>query len=208
MTQPVIVGVAGGSGSGKTTLARALAQSFRPEQVQLVFLDAYYKDLSSIPLQDRDRINYDHPDAFDEPLLLEHLRQLRSGRPVEQPIYDYAKHQRAPETLTLQPSCVIVLEGILVLALDAIRPLLDLKLFVDTPADLRFLRRMERDIVERGRSRESVIDQYLKTVRPMHEAFIEPTRRFADLIVPEGGRNEIALDLIRTWIGRLSEAEG
>lgn len=205
MTRPVLVGVAGGSGSGKTTLARALAQSFRPDQVQIVFLDAYYKDLRAIPRADRDRINFDHPDAFDEELLVEHLSKLREGKTVEQPVYDYANHMRAKESVPLEPSRVIILEGILVLAMETLRPLLDLKLFVDTPADLRFLRRLQRDITERGRTRESVIDQYLKTVRPMHEAFIEPTRRFADLIVPEGGRNEIALELIRTWIARLSE---
>lgn len=200
-SRPVIVGVAGGSGSGKTTVARALAASFRPEQVQIVLMDSYYKDREGVPFEERTRINYDHPDAFDEGLLVEHVAALRAGRTIEQPVYDFTRHERRKERLTVQPSKVVILEGILVLAVEALRPLLDLKLFVDTAADLRFLRRLQRDITERGRTPDSVIEQYLATVRPMHEAFIEPSRRHADLIVPEGGHNEIALELLRTWVG-------
>lgn len=203
MPQPVLLGIAGGSGSGKTTVARALASTFRTEQVQVVVLDSYYKDRKDVPPAERSEINYDHPDAFDEPLLLDQLQQLKAWRPVEQPIYDYTRHERTGETVRIEPSRVVILEGILVLALAAIRPLLDLKLFVDTPADLRFLRRLRRDTRERGRTPDSVIEQYLSTVRPMHEAFIEPSRRHADLIVPEGGENEMALGLIRTWIEQL-----
>jgi len=198
---PVVVGVAGGSGSGKTTVARALAASFRPEQVQIVLMDSYYKDREGVPFEERTRINYDHPDAFDEGLLVEHVAALKGGRTIEQPVYDFTRHERRRERLTVQPSKVVILEGILVLAVEALRPLLDLKLFVDTAADLRFLRRLQRDITERGRTPDSVIEQYLATVRPMHEAFIEPSRRHADLIVPEGGHNEIALELLRTWVG-------
>jgi uridine kinase len=198
---PVVVGVAGGSGSGKTTVARALAASFRPEQVQIVLMDSYYKDREGVPLEERKRINYDHPDAFDEGLLVEHVAALKAGRTIEQPVYDFTRHERRKERLPVQPSKVVILEGILVLAVEALRPLLDLKLFVDTAADLRFLRRLQRDITERGRTPDSVIEQYLATVRPMHEAFIEPSRRHADLIVPEGGHNEIALELLRTWVG-------
>lgn len=199
--RPVVVGVAGGSGSGKTTVARALAASFRAEQVQIVLMDSYYKDREGVPLEERKRINYDHPDAFDEGLLVEHVAALKDGRTIEQPVYDFTRHERRKERVTVQPSKVVILEGILVLAVEALRPLLDLKLFVDTAADLRFLRRLQRDITERGRTPDSVIEQYLATVRPMHEAFIEPSRRHADLIVPEGGHNEIALELLRTWVG-------
>jgi uridine kinase len=203
MQHPILIGVAGGSGSGKTTVARALAASFRPEQVQMVLMDSYYRDRKEVPFEERSRINYDHPDAFDEPLLVEQARALKAGRGIEQPVYDFTRHERQADRVRVQPSRVIILEGILILAVDALRPLLDLKLFVDTAADLRFLRRLQRDVAERGRTVESVIDQYLATVRPMHDAFIEPSRRHADLIIPEGGHNEAALELIRSWIGRL-----
>lgn len=200
--QPILVGVAGGSGSGKTTVARALAASFRTEQVQIILMDSYYRDRKGISLEERARINYDHPDAFDEPLLVEQLSALKAGRAIEAPVYDYTRHERAPERVRVEPSCLIILEGILVLAVDALRHLLDVKLFVDTAGDLRVLRRLRRDVAERGRTVDAVIDQYLTTVRPMHEAFIEPSRRHADLIIPEGGHNESAVDVIRGWIDR------
>ena len=203
MQQPILVGVAGGSGSGKTTVARALAASFRAEQVQIVLMDSYYRDRAGVPFEERTRINYDHPDAFDEPLLVEQVQALKAGRAVEQPVYDFTRHERSAERVHVEPSRVIIVEGILVLAVETLRPLLDLKLFVDTPADLRFLRRLRRDVAERGRTIDSVIEQYLATVRPMHDAFIEPSRRHADLIIPEGGHNEIAVDLIRGWMGGL-----
>lgn len=203
MVRPILVGVAGGSGSGKTTIARALASSFRAEQVQIVLMDSYYRDRKDVAFEERARINYDHPDAFDEPLLVEQVRALKSGRGVDQPVYDFARHERHPDRVRVEPSKVIIIEGILVLALESLRGLLDLKLFVDTPGDLRVLRRLRRDVAERGRTVDSVIDQYVQTVRPMHEAFIEPSRRHADLIIPEGGHNEIAIDLVRTWMDRL-----
>jgi uridine kinase len=203
MQQPILVGVAGGSGSGKTTVARALAASFRAEQVQIVLMDSYYRDRAGVPFEERTRINYDHPDAFDEPLLVEQVKALKAGQAVEQPVYDFTRHERSAERVHVEPSRVIIVEGILVLAVETLRPLLDLKLFVDTPADLRFLRRLRRDVAERGRTIDSVIEQYLATVRPMHDAFIEPSRRHADLIIPEGGHNEIAVDLIRGWMGGL-----
>lgn len=203
MHHPVLVGVAGGSGSGKTTVARALAASFRAEQVQIVLMDSYYRDRAGVPFEERTRVNYDHPDAFDEPLLVEQVRTLKAGEGVDQPVYDFTRHERSQERVRVEPSRVIIVEGILVLAVETLRPLLDLKLFVDTPADLRFLRRLRRDVAERGRTIDSVIEQYLATVRPMHDAFIEPSRRHADLIIPEGGHNEIAVDLIRGWMGGL-----
>lgn len=203
MTTPVLVGIAGGSGSGKSTLARALVGSFGPDQVQLVYQDMYYKQQPGVPLEQRRRVNYDHPDAFDEPLLLAHLRALRKGEPIEQPLYDFAQHQRQDRTVPVPAARVVILEGILVLALDSIRSALDLKLYVDTPDDIRFLRRLKRDVEERGRTIDSVIEQYLGTVRPMHHAFVEPSRRYADLIVPEGGENTVALGLIRAWVERL-----
>ncbi|MCO5166719.1 MAG: uridine kinase [Planctomycetes bacterium] len=206
MQPPILVGVAGGSGSGKTTVARALAASFRAEQVQIVLMDSYYRDRRDVPFEERARINYDHPDAFDEPLLVEQLRALRAGRGVDQPVYDFTRHERDAERVRVEPSRVVLVEGILVLALPAVRELLHLKLFVDTPGDLRFLRRLRRDVAERGRTIDSVIEQYLTTVRPMHEAFIEPSRRHADLIIPEGGHNEIAVDLIRAWMDRLVQS--
>jgi uridine kinase len=208
ITRPLLVGVAGGSGSGKTTVARALAASFRAEQVQIVLMDSYYRDRGSVPLEARAAINYDHPDAFDEALLVEQLEALKAGRAIEQPVYDFTRHERRRDRVPVEPSRVVILEGILVLALESVRALLDLKLFVDTAADLRFLRRLRRDVAERGRTVDSVIEQYLATVRPMHEAFIEPTRRHADLIVPEGGHNESALDLLRGWIRGVVELGG
>lgn len=203
MQHPILVGVAGGSGSGKTTVARALAASFRAEQVQIVLMDSYYRDRAGVPFEERTRINYDHPDAFDEPLLVEQIQTLKAGRGVDQPVYDFTRHERAAARVRVEPSRVIIVEGILVLAVESLRHLLDLKLFVDTPADLRFLRRLRRDVAERGRTIDSVIEQYLATVRPMHEAFIEPSRRYADVIIPEGGHNEIAVDLIRGWMDGL-----
>lgn len=203
MHHPVLVGVAGGSGSGKTTVARALAASFRAEQVQIVLMDSYYRDRAGVPFEERTRVNYDHPDAFDEPLLVEQVRTLKAGEGVDQPVYDFTRHERSQERVRVEPSRVIIVEGILVLAVETLRPLLDLKLFVDTPADLRFLRRLRRDVAERGRTIDSVIEQYLATVRPMHDAFIEPSRRHADLIIPEGGHNEMAVDLIRGWMDGL-----
>lgn len=195
-----VLGIAGGSGSGKTTVAQALAMHGGPEHVQTLVQDAYYRDRRDLEFEERCRINYDHPDAFDEKLLVEHVRALKDGRAVRRPVYDYAQHARGDTYVTVNPAKVVILEGILVLAMPALRDLCDIKIFVDTDADVRFIRRLRRDTAERGRTIDSVIEQYLKTVRPMHEAFCEPSKRFADIIMPEGGRNEVALKLLRTKI--------
>jgi uridine kinase len=196
----MLIGIAGGSGSGKTTIAVALASRFGPERVQVLVQDAYYKDRGNLPLEERAHQNYDHPDAFDEPLLLEHVRALKAGGAVDRPFYDYALHERSKETARVGPAPVVIVEGILVLALPALRELLDVKIFVDTDADVRILRRLRRDVAERGRTIDSVIAQYLGTVRPMHLAFIEPSKRHADVIVPEGGRNDVAIHMLEARI--------
>jgi len=195
----VFIGITGGSGSGKTTFARALAERFEPSELLVISLDSYYQDRSHQSLEERAQINYDHPQAFDQELLLQHIRTLRAGEPVEQPIYDYTTHCRNGST-RIEPAPAIILEGILVLALDSIRPALDLKVFVDTPADLRILRRLSRDVAERGRSVDSVVQQYHETVRPMHERYIEPTRLFADLIVPGERDTKAAVSTLEAWI--------
>jgi uridine kinase len=196
----LVMGIAGGSGSGKTTIARALASRFGPEKVAVLVQDAYYRDRSDQPLEERATINYDHPDAFDEPLLLAHVRALATGTAVNRPVYDYALHVRSKETVRLDTAPVLIVEGILVLAVPALRDLLDVKIFVDTDADVRILRRLRRDVAERGRTIDSVITQYLDTVRPMHNAFIEPSKRHADIIIPEGGRNDVAIGMLSTRV--------
>jgi uridine kinase len=198
-----VLGIAGGSGSGKTTVAQALATHGGPENVQVLIQDAYYRDRRDLTFEERCKINYDHPDAFDEKLLVEHVKALREGRSIRRPVYDYARHARTDAYVTIDPARVVILEGILVLAMPQVRDLCDIKIFVDTDADVRFIRRLRRDTAERGRTIDSVIEQYLATVRPMHEAFCEPSKRFADLILPEGGRNEVALRLLRAKIDSL-----
>jgi uridine kinase len=203
-----VLGIAGGSGSGKTTVAQALATHAGPELVQVLVQDAYYRDRRDLSFEERCQINYDHPDAFDEKLLVEHMRALREGRSIRRPVYDYAKHARTDAYVTVHPTKVVILEGILVLAIPPVRDLCDIRIFVDTDADVRFIRRLRRDTAERGRTIDSVIEQYLATVRPMHEAFCEPSKRFADLILPEGGRNEVALRLLRAKIDSLVKSTG
>lgn len=193
---PLIVGVAGGSGSGKTTVARNLIAALDPLRVALIEQDAYYRDRRDLTPDQRAGLNYDHPNSIDEELLLEHLRELRAGRGIEKPVYDFVQHLRRADTRLVQPQPCIVVEGILILTNPTIRELFDLRLFVDTDADLRFIRRLRRDTVERGRTVESVIAQWEATVRPMHLQFVEPSRRYADLIIPEGGENAAALDVI------------
>ena len=191
----IIIGVAGGTGSGKTTLTRRLKERFGDEMT-VISHDNYYKAHDDITYEERSRLNYDHPDAFDTDLLVEHIKALRAGETVACPVYDFTQHNRSKETLLIAPTGVIVVEGILIFADSKLRDLMDVKIFVDTDADVRILRRIVRDVRKRGRSLESVVTQYLTTVKPMHEQFVEPSKRFADVIVPEGGKNLVALDMI------------
>jgi uridine kinase len=200
MARNVLIGVAGGTGSGKTTVTRAVRERFGEDEVIVLEQDFYYKANAHLPLEERARVNYDHPDAFDTALLLEHVRKLVAGEPIEKPIYDFVSHTRRPETVRVVASHVIILEGILVFENPELRDLMDIKIFVDTDADVRIIRRLRRDIRERGRTLEAVIDQYLGTVRPMHLQFVEPTKRHADIIIPEGGQNRVALDMIAAKI--------
>lgn len=191
----MIVGIAGGTGSGKTTLTNRLKERFGKD-VSVVYHDSYYKAHDDLPFDARCKLNYDHPDSFDTALMVEHLKALRAGRAVDCPTYDYTVHNRAKETVRVEPARVILVEGILIFENPALRELMDIKIFVDTDADTRILRRILRDVKERGRSLDSVVSQYLTTVKPMHEAFVEPSKKYADLIVPEGGHNLVALDMI------------
>ncbi|MCR4432507.1 MAG: uridine kinase [Caldiserica bacterium] len=196
MNRPIIIGVAGGSGSGKTTLADMIISRLSDRKVSLIEEDAYYKSFPNLTLEERKRLNYDHPDAFDHDLLCEHLEKLLRSEPIEKPVYSFITYDRTGETVRVEPAPVIIVEGILVLADFRLRSLLDIKLFVDTDSDVRFIRRLMRDVKERGRTLESVVQQYLEVVRPMHLQFVEPTKRYADLIIPEGGLNQVAVDLI------------
>lgn len=205
MGHPVLIGVAGGSGSGKTTVARELFRQFQNESVIMIEQDSYYKDQSHLSMEERVLTNYDHPFAFDNDLLLYHLQELLKRQPVEKPIYDFKEHNRKAERILVQPKDVIILEGMLILEDPRIRDLMDIKVFVDTDADVRIVRRIQRDIEERGRTLDSVVTQYLNVVRPMHLQFIEPTKRYADVIVPEGGYNRVALDLLSTKIRNILE---
>ena len=191
----MILGIAGGTGSGKTTLTRRLKERFGDE-VSVVYHDNYYKRRDDLTYEERCAINYDHPNAFDTDMLLEHLAQLKAGKAVECPVYDFTVHNRSDKTVLVQPAPVIIVEGILIFADRTLRDLMDIKIFVDTDADVRILRRILRDVKERGRSLDSVVNQYLTTVKPMHEQFVEPSKRCADIIVLEGGHNLVALDMI------------
>jgi uridine kinase len=193
---PIIIGVAGGSASGKTTVSQAILRRVGADRIAYIPHDLYYRDLSHLPLEQRATFNFDHPDALDNELLVAHIDALAAGQPVELPSYDFATYVRLPATTTLLPRPVILIEGILIFAEPVLRRRMQVKLFVDADPDLRFIRRLKRDVEERGRSMESVISQYLNTVRLMHLEFVEPTKRYADLIIPEGGRNAIAIDML------------
>ncbi len=191
----MVIGIAGGTGSGKTTLTQRLKERFG-EDVGVLNHDNYYKAHDDMPFAERCKLNYDHPDSFDTDLLVRDLKLLRMGQAVQCPTYDYTVHNRAAATVEVRPAKVIIVEGILIFQSQALRDLMDIKIFVDTDADVRILRRLLRDVKERGRSLDSVVEQYLTTVKPMHEAFVEPSKKYADLIVPEGGRNLVALEMI------------
>jgi uridine kinase len=190
------IGIAGGTASGKTTVARRLVERLAGHPVAFHDQDTYDRDLSTTPLAERRGFNFDHPDAFDTDLLVAHLRELQQGRPVDKPVYSFTEHSRTAETLRVNPGDAIIVEGILVLALEPVRALLDVKVFVDSDSDVRVIRRISRDIKERGRELDSVIDQYFRTVRPMHFGFVEPSKRYADIIIPHGGNNDIAIEMV------------
>ena len=192
----ILIGIAGGTGSGKTTLANELINSFGQDEVSILRHDNYYKRHDDMCYEERSKLNYDHPDAFDTELLCEQIRELKAGRSIQMPVYDYSVHNRSEETIEVRPAPVIVLEGILIFAETSLCELMDIKVFVDTDADVRILRRIVRDVKERGRSLDSVISQYLTTVKPMHEQFVEPSKRRADIIIPEGGENLVALEML------------
>lgn len=196
MKKPILIGITGGTGSGKSSIADSIYSSFSNECIAMIQQDMYYKDQSHLSMEDRVKTNYDHPDAFDNDLLIDHLSSLLNGVAIDKPIYDFSKHNRAKETVRVEPREIIIVEGILVLENEKLRDLLDIKVYVDTDADIRILRRLVRDINERGRTVESVVNQYLDIVRPMHMQFTEPTKRFADIIVPEGGQNRVAIDIL------------
>lgn len=201
LDKPVIIGIAGGSGSGKTTIAHEVAKQINDnDRIMIITQDSYYKDNTGLPMEERMKINYDHPDAFDMPLLEAQINQLLHKKPIEMPTYDFTAHTRSDATIHVEPADIIILEGILVLFNEEIRNLMDIKVYVDTDDDIRFIRRLQRDMKERGRSLDSVISQYLATVKPMYHQFIEPTKRYADIIVPEGGANNVAIDMLTTKI--------
>lgn len=205
--RPVVIGIAGGSCSGKTSVTRAIYDVFRDHSVVVIEQDYYYKDQSHMTFDERLLTNYDHPLAFDTDLLIEHVNSLLDYQAVKKPVYDYVQHTRSQDVIDVEPKDVIIVEGILVLEDERLRDLMDIKLFVDTDSDLRIIRRIQRDIKERGRTADSVIEQYLSAVRPMHNLFIEPTKRYADVIIPEGGDNNVAIDLMVTKIKTILETD-
>ena len=208
MARRILIGIAGGSGSGKTLVARNIVRELGSDRVVIIDQDSYYRNLEDIPFRDRESRNFDHPDAFDNDLLKHHMRELLVGHEVEQPIYDYTEHRRLDETRHIGDHLVFVLEGILIFVDPELRVMMDIKLFVDADPDVRFIRRMRRDLVERGRSVDSIVRQYEESVRPMHMQFVEPSKRYADLIIPEGGHNKVAIDLVKTKIRELLRERG
>ncbi len=203
--KPIVIGIAGGTGSGKTSVTKAIYDQFKGHSILMIQQDSYYKDQTHLPMEERLKTNYDHPLAFDNDLFIEHINLLLQYKAIEKPVYDYTIHTRSSETIPVEPKEVIILEGILVLEDERLRNLMDIKIFVDTDADLRILRRIQRDIKERGRTVDSVVDQYVNVVRPMHNQFCEPSKKFADIIIPEGGQNFVAIDLMATKIQTILE---
>ena len=201
---PVVIGVAGGSGSGKTTVVRRIVESLGPDRVVVLEHDRYYRERNDLRLEERAALNYDHPDSLETDLLVAHVRDLKAGQAVEVPEYDFTRYARHPDTHRYEPRQAIIVEGILIFSDAALRELMDVKLFVDADADTRFIRRLQRDVAERGRTMESVIEQYLGTVKPMHFDFVEPTKRYADLIIPIGGHNTVAVDLMLSLVRSLT----
>lgn len=199
---PIVFGVAGGTASGKTTVARAVLEAVGAEQVAYLPHDAYYRDRSDLPFEERARLNYDHPDSLETKLLVRHIKDLSQGIPVEVPVYDFTEHRRTKETILTEPSPLILVDGILIFTKRKLRDLMDIKVYVDTDADVRFIRRLDRDMNERGRSLDSVVHQYMETVRPMHMKFVEPSKRYADVIIPGGGHNRVAMEMV---VSRLRE---
>jgi uridine kinase len=204
--RPLIIGVAGGSGSGKTTVVRRIVESIGDTRVTVLEHDRYYRDRSELRFEERAALNYDHPDSLETDLLVQHLLELREGRGVEVPLYDFSRYARKPALESVSPRRAIIVEGILIFADPALRKLMDVKVFVDTDDDTRFIRRLQRDTAERGRTMQSVIDQYLGTVKPMHLEFVEPSKRHADVIIPQGGHNVVAIDMLLTLIRSLAAA--
>lgn len=200
---PLVIGIAGGSGSGKTTVVQEILKRVGADRIAFLQHDSYYKDLSKLPQAQHADINFDHPDALETDLLIQHIISLRDGKPIEVPIYDFATDRRTDKTFTVSPHRVVLVEGILIFTEAALRALFDIKIFVDTDSDLRFIRRLQRDITERRRTTESVVEQYLTTVRPMHLEFVEPSKRYADVIIPQGGFNTAALDMVVARIDAL-----
>ena len=196
LKKPIVIGITGGTGSGKSTVAKEIFKSINKKNVVIIEQDSYYKDQSNLTFEERKKTNYDHPFAFDNDLLLEHLDMLLKGEKIEKPIYNFENHNRSKETIKVFPKDIIILEGILILYDERIRELLDIKIFVDTDTDVRVIRRITRHIKDRGRSLDSVIDQYMNTVRPAHMQFVEPTKKYADIIIPEGGYNKVAIDIM------------
>ena len=205
---PLVIAIAGGSGSGKTTVANAILNSVGSDRICYLPHDAYYRDLSKLPINERNLVNFDHPNSLESELLIEHIQKLKKWEVIELPIYDFTTHTRTNETIIIEPQLVIVVEGILIFSEPPLREMFDVKIFVDTDGDIRFIRRLQRDIAERGRTMETVINQYLSTVRPMHLDFVEPSKRFADMIIPEGGLNQVALDMVIARVEALLKSGG
>ena len=205
MKRPIFIGITGGTGSGKSTIAKEIYRQFGEDCIAMIEQDSYYKDQSHLSMEDRVKTNYDHPNAFDNNLLVSHLESLLNGHSIQKPSYDFSIHNRIEDTTKVEPKEIVIVEGILILEYPRIRELLDIKIYVDTDADVRIIRRMVRDINERGRTMESVINQYLNVVKPMHNQFTEPTKKFADIIIPEGGHNKVAIDII---VAKIKEVLG